>query len=48
MEVPRTQSSEMEIMRAEKKDKLDRSRSPNICSTGIPKEENSKEGEEIT
>lgn len=39
MEVPRIQSSEMETMRAEKKDKLDRSRSPSICSTGIPKDQ---------
>lgn len=47
-EVPRTQStkSKMEIIRAEKRDKMDRSRSSNICSIGVPKEENGKEGGE--
>lgn len=36
----------MEIIRAEKRDKMDRSRSSNICSIGVPKEENGKEGGE--
>lgn len=45
MEVARTQSSknEMEIMRTEKRDKLNRSRGSNIHLTGVFKEENSKE-----